>query len=60
MTMFRKGCGMWELEVGPPAPRWARIRWDGEELRLMHATIDDLKDLRFLIDRALEQDGRDG
>lgn len=56
---FRKGCGQWEIYVGPPSPRWVTLSWDGNELRgdgyWPHIMLEDLRDLRYLIDRALAE-----
>jgi hypothetical protein len=61
---FKKSCGDFELIVSPPSPRWVKINWDGRELVgsdgfencpvATHIKIDDLRDLQYLIARALE------
>jgi hypothetical protein len=49
---FDKQCGAVRLTLDPPAARWATITFQELELRLMRP--DDLRDLQYLIARALE------
>jgi hypothetical protein len=60
---FDKPCGYFSLYVSPPSPRWVTIRWEGEELipkgmNRAHIKIEDLHDLKYLIERAIAEVGR--
>lgn len=57
LSTFEKRCGSFTLCVSQPSPSWVTIKWEGEELRVgdyrTPIKIEDLNDLRYLIDRAL-------
>ena len=50
--IYKKTCGQFTVEVSDPSPAWVTISTeDGGEIRGMK--VEDLRDLRHLIDRAL-------
>lgn len=64
MSTFEKSCGKFSMYVSPPSPNWVTIKWEDGELRRAdeeygntashpHIQIEDLRDLRYLINRAL-------
>lgn len=48
--IYANKCGGWQIEVSDPHPAWVTLTWGAAELR--HITVEDLRDLRHLIDRA--------
>ena len=50
--IYDKTCGNVRLTISDPSPSWVTITHDEVELRLMR--LDELRDLRYLIDRGLE------
>lgn len=53
---FDKQAGEWRLlSYGGGSPRWATIRFDRREIEIPTVSMDDLKDLQYLIGRMLEE-----
>jgi hypothetical protein len=48
--IYGNKCGGWEIEVTEPHPAWVTLRWGAAEIRSIK--VEDLRDLRHLIDRA--------
>jgi hypothetical protein len=53
-VIYRNTCGQWTVEVGEPHPAWIRIKQDdyGTITETRGFTVHELRDLRYLIDRA--------
>ena len=50
--IYKKTCGHFTVEVSDPSPAWVTISTEDDgEIRGMK--VEDLRDLRHLIDRAL-------
>jgi hypothetical protein len=60
MSVFDKTCGMFRLTVSEPSPSWVTIfpaeanEFDYDQHQLRYIRLEDLHDLRYLIDRAIE------
>lgn len=50
---FDKKCGRMQLIVGPPSPQWCTIIVGDLDCAIDNLQPDDLRDLRYLIGRAL-------
>ena len=48
--IYGNKCGGWCIEVTDPHPAWVTLSWGAAGLR--HIKVEDLRDLRHLIDRA--------
>lgn len=50
-------CGKWSIEVSEPHPAWVTLSYQDsrgdEPTTVRHGRIEDLTDLRHLIDRAI-------
>jgi hypothetical protein len=49
-VIYQNQCGQFRIDVSDPHPAWVTITSHGVELR--HIKVEDLRDLRHLIDRA--------
>jgi hypothetical protein len=57
---FKKDCGNFTIEVAPPYPRWVKLfhnRHGDKDRReeLSGFSSDDLRDLKYLVDRAIAE-----
>lgn len=53
---FDKGAGQWRMvSYGGGSPRWVAIYHKGRDIEISTVSIDDLKDLQYLVGRMLEE-----
>ena len=48
--IYENVCGQWKIHVSDPHPAWVTLEFGG--IALPHIKVEDLRDLRHLIDRA--------
>jgi hypothetical protein len=49
-VIYRNTCGKWQIEVADPHPAWITLTFEERGWTLIK--VEDLRDLRHLIDRA--------
>lgn len=56
--IYQNQCGGWKIGVSDPHPAWIQIEWGAAEIRGLK--VEDLRDLRHLIDRAEDKIAKRG